>query len=40
MRDPAQRLLNYRLDWHALFLWTLIFAVFSLLSLGSVLLVP
>jgi hypothetical protein len=39
MRDyQAQRLLNYGLDWRALFIWTLIVGGFSALSLGSVVL--
>jgi hypothetical protein len=40
MQDPAQRLLNYGVDWRALFILTLVFAAFSLLSLASVALVP
>lgn len=37
MQDyQAQRLLNYGLDWRALFAWTLTIAAFTLLSLASV----
>jgi hypothetical protein len=39
MRDyQAQRLLNYGLDWRALFIWTVIIGTFSVLSLASVVL--
>ena len=39
MRDyQAQRLLNYGLDWRALFIWTVIIGAFSVLSLASVVL--
>ncbi len=34
----AQRLINYGLDWRALFIWTAIVAAFSLFSLASVVL--
>ena len=38
MQDPAQRLLNYGIDWRALFIWTLVFTAFSLVSLAIVVL--
>ena len=39
MRDyQAQRLLNYGLDWRALFIWTVIIGAFSVLSSASVVL--
>jgi hypothetical protein len=38
--DRAQGLLNYGLDWGALFSWTLIIAGFSAVSLASVVLLP
>jgi len=39
MQDyEAQRVLNHRLDWRALFVWTGIIATVSLLSLASVVL--
>ncbi len=37
MQDPVERLLNYRLDWKALFTWTLITSAFLLASLTGVL---
>jgi hypothetical protein len=40
MQDRAQRLLNYGLDWRALFIWTLVLTAFSLVSLASVALLP
>jgi hypothetical protein len=36
MQDPAERLLNYALDWRALLGWTFIIAGFSMVSLASV----
>ncbi len=39
MRDyQARRLLNYGLDWRALFIWTVIIGAFSVLSSASVVL--